>query len=211
MNIALLAATALPFVITPGASFTITVSAAITGDRRAPVKVWSGTSLGILLLAGVAGFSGLGQLVAGSDVARIIFGVVGGVVLIAIGIVSLTKTMGRPKDGSDQPPRPAPRLVLWAFLAVITNVKALSLYGLLVPSLSGIGVDGPALFLAFAAVHVVMLFAWLTLLGVVVRSVPWLGTSRRARDLLLLLAAVTLVALGAWSLVDAMAETAARA
>jgi threonine/homoserine/homoserine lactone efflux protein len=203
VNLALLAATALPFVVSPGASFTITVSAAITGDRRAPVKVWVGTSLGILLIAGFAGLSGLGQLIAGNDVARTIFGVVGGVVLIAIGLATVVKTV-RQKPSDDQSQRPVPRLVLWAFLAVITNVKALSLYALVVPALSGAGVEGIAVFLAFAAVHVVMLLVWLTLLGAVVRVAPVLGTSRRARAVLLLLAALTLIALGFRSLIDAV-------
>jgi threonine/homoserine/homoserine lactone efflux protein len=59
----LLASFALPFVLSPGASFTITVTNAASGDRLSPIKVWAGTAIGIGLIALAAGLSGLGALV----------------------------------------------------------------------------------------------------------------------------------------------------
>jgi threonine/homoserine/homoserine lactone efflux protein len=91
--------------------------------------------------------------------------------------------------------------VLWAFLALVSNVKALSLSVLVVPAIRGAGIDGLALFLAFAATHVTMLLIWLTLLGIIVTAVPVLAKSRRARTALMLLAAVTLIALGVRTLI----------
>lgn len=203
MNLALIAATALPFVISPGASFTITINAATTGDRRAPLKVWAGTSLGIVLIAGIAGFSGFGELIAGSNGAQTIFGVTGGAVLIALGVTSLIKTL-HSSAHAKKPDQPDPRLALWAFLAVITNVKALSLYALVVPTLHGAGISGLALFLVFAAVHVIMLLFWLGLIGEIVKRIPALGASKRARTILLLLTAATLILLGSRTLIDAL-------
>lgn len=203
MNFALIAATALPFVISPGASFTITIGAATLGDRRAPVKVWAGTSLGIILIAGIAGLSGIGQLIAGSDSAQTLFGITGGAVLIALGVISLIKTLHFTPQARE-PIQPNPRLVLWAFLAVITNVKAISLYALVVPTLYGAGASGLALFLAFAAVHMILLLLWLGLLGEVVKRIPALGTARRARTILLLFTAATLIFLGSRTFINAV-------
>jgi threonine/homoserine/homoserine lactone efflux protein len=201
VNFALLAATVLPFVVSPGASFTITISATVTGDRWAPVKVWVGTSLGILVIAGVAGLSGLGHLISDSDVARTLFGLAGGLVLITLGVTTLIKTL-RPERGSGELQRPGPWLIFWAFLTVIANVKALSLYVLVVPAMHGAGGTGAVLFLAFAAVHIVMLLAWLLLLGAAVTVIPGLGTSQRARTVLLLLAAAALIVLGGRTLFE---------
>ena len=61
MTLALLALTALPFVVSPGASFAITVDAVSKGDFRAPTKVWAGTSVGIVAVVSVAALSGLGS------------------------------------------------------------------------------------------------------------------------------------------------------
>lgn len=202
MNLALLAVTVLPFVITPGASFTITITAALNVDKRAPVKVWAGTALGICLIAAIAGFSGLGQLVTDSEAARTSFGIIGGLVLVAIGVASLVK-LTRAEETAAQNPRPASRLWLWAFLVVVTNVKALSLYVLVVPTIHNAGIDGPMLFAAFAATHVTMLFVWLTFIGLVVGSTPGFLKSSRTRAALLLITALTLIGLGLWTGIEA--------
>ena len=188
MNLTLLAVTALPFVVSPGASFAITISSSLAGDKRAAVKVWVRTALGIFLVAAVAAFSGLGQLLAGSGPSRTVFRLIGGLVLVAIGISSLVRVV-RPKQIAEQNPRPASQLVLWAFLALVSNVKALSLYVLVVPAIDGAGIDGLALFLTCAATHVTMLLIWLTLLGIIVNAVPVLAKSYRVRTALVLLTA----------------------
>jgi threonine/homoserine/homoserine lactone efflux protein len=90
-------------VVSPGASFAITVSSLLAGDKRAPVKVWVGTALGIFLVAAVAAFSGLGRLLAVSGTSRTIFGLIGGLVLVAIGISSLVRVV-RPKQIAEQNP-----------------------------------------------------------------------------------------------------------
>jgi threonine/homoserine/homoserine lactone efflux protein len=195
MTIALLALTAIPFVVSPGASFAITVDAASTGDRLAAVKVWAGTALGITVLASVTAVSGIGEFFAQNDIARTIFGVAGGVVLVALGASSLVKALRSFRQPLSAT-RASGRLILWSFLALITNVKALSLYVLVVPGLGATATPGPAVFFVFASVHVVLLLAWLTLLSAGVCRISSIGTSPRIRAGLLGLAATTLIIIG---------------
>lgn len=203
MTLALLALTALPFVVSPGASFAITIDAASSDDRRAPVKVWAGTALGIAVIASIAALSGIGRLLAENDTARSIFGVVGGTVLVLLGVSSLIKALKSTRPLAPSP-RPARQLVLWAFLALVTNVKALSLYALVVPGIDTDGLTAPTLFFLFAGVHVVMLLLWLTLLGEGVRRIPSIGASPRVRAGLLSVAAVTLLVIGTQTLTEAL-------
>ncbi|MEV1130953.1 LysE family transporter [Agromyces sp. NPDC049794] len=195
MTLALLALTALPFVVSPGASFAITVDAVSAGDRRAPAKVWAGTTLGITVVVVIAALSGIGQLLATHQTAREIFGIVGGAILILLGILSGAQTL-RSMRRSVTDSRPARRLILWAFFALVTNIKALGLYTLVVPNLRLEGLGDVSLLFAFAVVHAVMLLAWLSLLGHVVRRTPRFGTSPRVRVGLTGLTALTLIAIG---------------
>ena len=65
-RLGLVALTLLPFVLTPGASFTITVGAAVEGDRRAALHVWAGTALGLgVIAAAVKGAGGRVPVIPG--------------------------------------------------------------------------------------------------------------------------------------------------
>lgn len=151
----------------------------------------------------MAGFSGLGQGIADNDTAHTIFGFVGGVVLIAFGVVSVVRTF-RPVSAEESSGATHPRLVLWSFLAVVTNAKALSLYALFVPTLTETGLSGWRLYTAFALVHVILLLCWLAAVGLVMRVIPVLGRSGTARNVLVALTAVFLVVLGGNSIVHAL-------
>jgi threonine/homoserine/homoserine lactone efflux protein len=203
VTLVLLALTALPFVVSPGASFAITVDAVSSGDRSAPVKVWAGTALGIVAVASIVALSGLGRFLAADPAARSIFGVAGGTVLLLLGVGSLIKAL-RSRGSAPLRVLPAHRLVLFAFLALITNIKALSLYALVVPGLDTPDLAGPPLFLLFAGVHVVLLLLWLSMLGEGVRRIPSIGTSPRVRTSLLSIAAITLIIIGTQTVVDAI-------
>jgi threonine/homoserine/homoserine lactone efflux protein len=203
VTLGVLALTALPFVVSPGASFAITVDAASSGDRRAPVRVWVGTTLGILVVASIVALSGLGRFLADDDTARTIFGIAGGSVLVLLGAGSLIKAF-RSRGPAPSSVRPARQLVLVAFLALVTNIKALSLYALVVPGLDTPALAGPGLLFLFAGVHVVLLLLWLTLLGEGVRRIPSIGTSRRVRVGLLSISAVTLVIVGTRTLIEVL-------
>lgn len=203
MTVALLVLTAIPFVVSPGASFAITVDAASTGDRLAAVKVWAGTALGIAVVASIAAVSGLGRFFAQHDVARTIFGIVGGVVLVALGVSALVKALRSLRQPLPVARR-SDRYFLWSFFALITNIKALSLYVLVVPGLSATPGTGSAVFFLFAGTHIVLLLVWLTLLSEGVRRIPSVGTSPRVRAGLLGLAAITLIGVGGQAFLDAL-------
>jgi threonine/homoserine/homoserine lactone efflux protein len=144
MTVALLALTALPFVISPGASFAITVDAVSNGDHRAPAKVWAGTSVGILVVVSIAAFSGIGSFLDTHETARQIVGLLGGAVLILLGLrsgVQALRSIRKPSTVS----RPTRRLIPWSFIALVTNMKALTLYTLVVPHLRSVDLNPAAL------------------------------------------------------------------
>ena len=203
MSLGRIALTLLPFVVTPGASSTITVSAAVDGDRRAHLRVWAGTALGIALIAVVAAVSGVGGHVASSQTTRTVFGLASGAVLLGLAAGSGMRARRTLRDGITQPPA-QPRLVAWAFLALVTNVKALGLYVVVLPAAVPERASGLAAYTSFAAVHTAMLLAWLVLVGTLVRRTPALRGSARARATLFVLAALALCALGVRSIVDVL-------
>jgi threonine/homoserine/homoserine lactone efflux protein len=197
----LLASAALPFVLSPGASFTMTVANAAKGDRLSPVKVWVGTAGGIAIIASVAGLSGLGALVMSHPPIRLIFGIVGGCVLAGFGVFTLVKASQRSPERPGQTTNTT-RLVLWSFAAVMTNVKALSLYVLVVPTISVRGLAGFGLYGCFAAVHMVMQLAWLALVGVAVLRLPGAARSGLTRRILTVLGGCTMIALAAFTVMS---------
>lgn len=203
MSLGLIALTLLPFVLTPGASFTITVGAAVDGDRRASLRVWAGTALGLALIAVAVAVSGVGDYVAGSPTARTVFGLIGGVVLLGLAVGAGLRARTVLTDGLTEA-RPQQRLVLWSLLAVVTNVKALSLYAVVLPTAVTAGTDSLTTFATAAAVHITMLLAWLTLVGALVRRTPALRRSARARAALFAVAALALAVLGLRSILDAI-------
>ena len=203
MTLALLALTALPFVVSPGASLAITVDATSKGELRAPTKVWAGTSVGIVAVASAAALSGIGSFLDGQPTVRQMFTVVGGAVLMVLGITSgvrAVRSIRRPMTAF----RSSGGLIPWAFVALITNVKALTLYIVVVPHLRGGDLGTGALIPTFAAIHILMLLAWQALLGQVVRRIPRLSTSPPLRACLAGLASASLIAMGAQVLVSVL-------
>ncbi|WP_010204198.1 LysE family translocator [Salinibacterium sp. PAMC 21357] len=204
MNLVLLALTALPFVISPGASFTLTVNAAIAGDKRAGIRVWMGTALGIAVIAFAFGVSGLGALLTSDPAIVATVGMIGGAVLILIGVLAFVRAIrswGQPAS----PPPPAARLLVWSFIAVITNAKALSLYAVVIPALTRSGLNGLSLYLTFAIIHIGMLLIWLIAVSSAIRAVPSLGRSPHPRGILLVVSAGVLLILGVLMVVGAIA------
>lgn len=196
-----LASVALPFVLSPGASFAITVKGVVNGDRWSGLKVWAGTAAGVMLIAVVLSLTGLGTVVANGRVARTIFGALGGAVLVLFGILTILREL---QSAHAPVSEPRQRLILWSFLALVTNAKALGLYVLVVPTISRTGLGGFSQYMCFAAVHILMLFAWLVFISVAVRRIPGVASSRPARVILSALAAAVMVTLGVRALVDAI-------
>ncbi len=199
-----LLALAWPFVVSPGASFTLTIGAAAEGDFWSPLKVWAGTSLGIVVIAGVAGATGVGTFVATNDTAGLLFGLVGGIILMAFGVAAAVKAFGSSAGTASAINGSRGSLVLWSFIVVISNVKALSLYAVVVPIATDTGLTGVSLYAAFAATHIVLLLVWLSLLGLGVRRLPLLAQSPLARRILVGGAGAMMFLLGIRSILDAV-------
>ena len=212
MNVVELAAVAIPFVVSPGASFVLTLEAAVAGDRRAPLGVWIGTALGISIIALIAGLSGLGDIIMRDHVMRVVLRLVGGSILIFFGAASLFKVRKPPSDTGLQTPEPGRHrqrrvhegLTIRAFLIVITNVKALSLYLLIVPTITHGGITGLPLYVAFAATHIVLLFVWLALISCLVFAVPVIARTPVIQVGLRAFAGLALIILGAKSMLDVL-------
>lgn len=189
-----LTAVAVPFVITPGASFTLTVSHATQSRSPGWRRVAVGTGAGLLLLAVVLGASGLGGVLTSAPRLRVALGLLGGAILIAFGVTVLTRA-ARPKARGAEPRAPR-NLVRWSFAAVVTNPKALTLYALIVPSLASDTLRGITLFTSFAAVHIAVLSMWLCLTHHCVTRIPALARSDRLQHLLLATAGLVMIVLG---------------
>ena len=205
MTVAAVVLILLPFVLSPGASFALTISGAAAGDRAAGLCVGLGTSIGIALIAAVAGISGVGLFVASNELIRAWFEIIGGLLLIGFGVMPLMQywLAGARGGAGRREPRPV-RLVAWGFVAVVTNVKALTLYVIVVPS--NIPGETSALegYATIAAVHIVMLLAWLALVTVLVTQVPAIADKPRITIVLQALTSGALIVLGVQSSVSGL-------
>ena len=205
---------ALPFVITPGASFTLTVAHAHPSQTPAWRRIALGTSVGLLVIASLVGVTGLGVFLISTPALRVGLGLVGAAVLIAYGATICARAFrvgGDHADSAVTAPDPTAsdraspdRLVRWSFLMVLTNPKALALYVLIVPTLARPGLDGLALLVTFAAIHICLQSAWLCLIHNGVVRIPALARDARLRRRLLGAAGGLMIVLGILALLHTL-------
>ncbi|RKW70465.1 LysE family translocator [Galactobacter caseinivorans] len=197
----------LPFVLTPGASFALTVNAAATGDRRAGLRVTLGTAMGLALIAAVAGLSGLGAFVASHELIRAWFQLLGGALLFGFGAVPLIKTWRARNRTEPRPSAPHPtRLMGWAFVAVVTNVKALAIYLIVVPPLLSPTAPQLGSYATVAAIHSGMVLLWLCLITALITRTPAIARNPRVTLNLQLASSAALLLLGAQSIATGFLE-----
>ena len=208
-----LAMVALPFVITPGASFTLTVAhahpAAHTPTHQGNSPAWRriavGTSAGMLVIAGLVGATGLATFVTSTPTLRMGLGLAGAAVLIAYGTMICVRGFRAGRGETDSAATTSGHLVRWSFLIVLTNPKALALYVLIVPTLARPGLDGFSLLMAFVGIHSCMQAAWLCLIHNVVVRIPALARSDRIRRHLLAASGILMLCLGAFAVAHSLA------
>lgn len=187
-----LAQTLFPFVISPGASFVLTLSASTAGVPFAALKVWAGTALGLAVLA-VASALGVARLVLHYPLLQTLLAMIGGALLVFWGV-----RLCQHSPAQAQRPLP-PRLVASAFTIVVSNIKAITLYVVVLPALLH-SVD-PLTFYAHAlGLHAVMLLAWLLLVSFGLRHLPHLAA---LRHVLLKASGLFMIWLGGKSLLSA--------
>ena len=188
----------LPFVVSPGASLALTLGHVPLGGRRAVVAVLVGTAAGVATMVGVLVVTRLGEAVAASPVATAVTALAGGVVLAVIGghmVVSAARAPAQ--DVAGGPSLHPARVAGQAYLALLLNPKALSVYLVVVPGLA-VGSTPPLrLYVVFATVHVLLLGAWLLLVAWLLLHVPAVTRSARWRRGVGVAAGACLVLVGA--------------
>lgn len=172
----------LPFVVSPGASFALTLGSVPVGGWRAVVGVLAGTAAGVATMVAVLNVTRLGEAVAGSPTATRVMALAGGAVLVGLGLHMIV-SLSREAEGSHaQPVRSRPsRLLAQAYTALLLNPKALSVYLVVVPGLA-VGSTPPLrLYIVFAAIHVGLLAVWLLFVAWLLLHFPTVTSSRRWR------------------------------
>lgn len=179
----------LPVVATPGVSFTLATQRTITGERNAGLVVAAGTGTGIFVHAFLASM-GLAAFMAHIAYGFTIVRVVGGVYLVALGLMTLRRRSRRPK----RLPWQGNPTYVQALLGNVLNPKAAAVYLTLAPQFLGSGRNVLEPMLLFAGIHVALTTIWLIGWAALVRK------GRRAflqrRELIDRLSGSVLVALG---------------
>lgn len=189
-----LALVALPFVLSPGASFTLVLAHTLAGQRGAAARIAAGTALGIIVLAAAVAISGLGPALEEHPTARTVLVLAGGAVLATIAARTITagvRALRHPTDATTTGEPAA--LVRWSFLVLVTNAKALTLYAVVVPTLTSGQLHGAPLYLTFAAVHVDLMAAWLAGVAWAARHLP-AARSPRVRAIIMVATGAALAA-----------------
>jgi threonine/homoserine/homoserine lactone efflux protein len=185
----------LPLVITPGASFALTVTGAVERSRWIGVRIAIGTAAAISVIAAAVCFTPLAQTLSDSRLARVL-GYVGAAVLFALAArvgYSATRT-GQSAGGRPPGARSASAR---AFMTTIVNPKALTVYLVVVPGVAvSLGHSLRAVGVVFAATHIICTFGWLAAVDCLIQRARWLGQPR-SRRVLQLAAAAGLVITGA--------------
>jgi threonine/homoserine/homoserine lactone efflux protein len=187
-DVADIAGVVLPLVITPGASFALTVAGAVDGPRWIGARIALGTTAAISLIAAAVCFTPLAQALGDSRLARLL-GYVGAAVLLA-----LAARVAYPAIKAGR--RPGPRRLgarsasARAFMATIVNPKALTVYLVIVPALAAsLGQSLRSIGVVFAVIHIICTFGWLTAVDCLIQRARWLGQPRSRRVLQLAAAA----------------------
>jgi threonine/homoserine/homoserine lactone efflux protein len=171
-----------PLVITPGASFALTVAGAAEGYRWIGARIALGTTAAISLIAAAVCLTPLAQALSDSRLARVL-GYIGAAVLFALAarVAYPAITKGRRPD----PRRPGTRSAsARAFTATIVNPKALTIYLVIVPGLAAsLGQSLRSTGVVFAVTHIICTFGWLTAVDCLIQRARWLGQPRSRRVL----------------------------
>jgi threonine/homoserine/homoserine lactone efflux protein len=201
----LIAGAVVPIVVTPGASFALTVAASAAGVPKAGAHVALGTAGAVAVIAACA--SPLGALVSGSTVLTTALTCAGGGALVVLALRTAAGVLpGRTAvEAADPAPERGTAVVRRAVLATIGNPKALTVYLAIVPAIAtAAGRPLPAVGTAFAAIHIAATFAWLGTVGWAVARAPCL-TGPRARRAIRLASAAGLAATGIALAISALA------
>lgn len=149
----------LPVVLSPGASFTLTMNSALTEGFRGVLRILAGTALGIFTHALLVGLGITAALTAFPS----LFGalkIAGALYLLWLGLRMIRSGMqAQPLQLSAQM---KPVTLMQAWLANVINPKAVMLYLTVVSRFAG-SAAGLGAWLLLASLHIIIMAAWLTM------------------------------------------------
>ena len=185
----------LPFVLTPGVSFTLTTQRTLAGERRSGEAVASGTAIGIYIHAVLAALGLSAIVMASSEVSQAIK-LLGAAYLIGLGLANLRRSFTHPS----QPPSAAVTNSRGTFaqaaIGDVLNVKAAAIYLTLAPQFIAERDHLLGAMLALATIHVIVSTVWLITWSHALRRGRHRLDTRRARAAIDRVAGCVLVALG---------------
>lgn len=195
-----------PLVLTPGASFTLTVSYSVDGPG-AVRHVIAGTGLGIVT-HGVLAAVGLAAVVMRSSEAYRLIQTVGAIYLVFLGLALLVSKK-RLASIDHQPVRRFDLMrdrgpLATAYLANVLNPKAAGVYLTLAPQFLPAHSVNLFSMSVLAGTHVVIMAIWLAFVGLMLSAVSQRTATDRAIQALRRAGGVILIALGLRSTADAL-------
>lgn len=193
----------LPFVLSPGASFSLVLTHTVAGSRTAVGKVIAGTGAGLFVLAALVGLTGLGAALQADPFARGLVTIGGALVLAVIGGRMISRGVTGRRGGSAGADEPK-HLVAWSFVVLLTNAKALTLYLVVVPTLPSHDLTGAQPYVLFAAVHTALQGLWLVTVSVLAKRLPSAIRSPRGQDAVLVITGSALVGIAVLTAVNGL-------
>jgi threonine/homoserine/homoserine lactone efflux protein len=184
----------LPLVITPGASFALTVAGSVERSPWIGARIAAGTAVAITLIATAVCLTPLAQALSDFHLTGPL-GYAGAAILLVLAArVALPAIRAVRQPGTRQPrARSAPAR---AFLTTIVNPKALTIYLIVLPGVAAsLGQPLRTVGIAFAVIHITGTFGWLTAVDCLIQRTRWLGQPR-ARRVLQLAASAGLIITG---------------
>jgi threonine/homoserine/homoserine lactone efflux protein len=186
----------LPFVLSPGASFSLVLTHTVAGSRTAVGKVIFGTGAGLFVLAALVGLTGFGAALQADPLARRLVTIGGSLVLAVIGGRMISRGLsGRRGNlvGTHEPKH----LAAWSFVVLLTNAKALTLYLVVVPTLPSHHLTGAEPYVLFAAVHTALQSLWLATVALLAKRLPSAIRSPRGQAAVLVVTGSAIVSIAA--------------
>lgn len=151
----------LPVALSPGASFTLVMSSALSGGYNGLFKTLAGTALGIYTHAVLIGF-GLTSMIIASPASFFVLKILGTAYLLWLGITLIRSGISA-KPGELTDTKHSVTLKE-AWIANVLNPKAIIFYLTVVSQFAG-KQGGVSNYLTLASVHIVVMSIWLLVIS----------------------------------------------
>ncbi|MBT0729980.1 LysE family translocator [Rosenbergiella nectarea] len=151
----------LPIALSPGASFTLVMSSALSGGYTGLFKTLAGTALGIYTHAILIGF-GITSIIISSPASFTVLKILGNAYLLWLGITLIRSGMSAKSGGLAETTHSVTLGEAW--IANVLNPKAILFYLTVVSQFAG-KQGGISHYLTLASVHIVVMSIWLLVIS----------------------------------------------